>query len=123
MVVCGTGYVVRTTKSGVIIMLRNKKKGQTAVEFTVLIIVAIGAFLGIQNYVKRGIQGRWRDAVDGLGDQYDPRTADTQLRHTISSSTNTLIKTYNTQGGFWTRRTDDSFSSEKKTGYTGSGAY
>lgn len=104
-------------------MLKHNKKGQTAVEYAVLLIIVLGAFLGIQNYVKRGIQGRWRDAVDGLGDQYDPRTADTQLRHTLSSSTNTLIKTYNTEGGYWTRRTDESVSTERKTGYTSSGAY
>ena len=59
------------------IMLRIMKKGQTTIEYAMLLIVVIGAFLTIQNYLKRGVQGRWRDAVDSLGDQYDPQIANT----------------------------------------------
>lgn len=104
-------------------MFRKNRKGQTSVEYTVLIIVVIGALLAIQNYMKRGMQGRWKASIDELGDQYDPRTANTALRETMSSSTNTQIIAMNTQGGYWTRRTDESVSTERKSGYSSIGGY
>ena len=104
-------------------IFRRNKKGQSALEYALLLIVLMGAFIGIQNYMKRGVQGRWKASVDELGDQYDPRTADTNLRQTLSSSTNTQIIALNTFGGYWTHRTDVSVSTEQKTGYTSVGAY
>jgi len=104
-------------------MLRRGNKGQTSLEYVVLIIIVIGALLGIQNYMKRGIQGRWKSAVDDMGDQYDPRTAITDIRHTLSSTTNTTIDTFDVGGGVVTLRTDVSSSSERKEGTTTVGAY
>lgn len=104
-------------------MLRQKKVGQTSLEYVMLAVILLGAFLAIQNYMKRGFQGRWKEAVDGLGDQYDPRTMDTTIRHTLASSTNTSIIALNTEGGYWTKRTDVSASSERKTGYSVTGGY
>ena len=104
-------------------IFRRDKKGQSVLEYTVLLIVLMGAFIGIQNYMKRGVQGRWKASIDELGEQYDPRTADTNLRQTLSSSTNTQIVAMNTLGGYWTQRTDVSTSTERKTGYTSVGAY
>ena len=48
----------------------RKKKGQSSVEYAILIIVVIGALLSIQVYVKRGIQGRLKSATDDIGDQF-----------------------------------------------------
>lgn len=104
-------------------MLRVRKKGQTTLEYIVLIIVAVGAFIAIGNYFKRGIQGRWKASVDELGDQYDPRVADSRLRHTLVSSSNTVIIIMNAVGGFWTKRTDDIVSTDTKTGNIQVGAY
>ena len=104
-------------------IFRKNKKGQTAVEYVTILILCIGAFLTIQNYVKRGIQGRWKAHVDELGDQYDPRTAVTSITETLSSNTNTAIIVMNTEGGYWTSRTDHTISTETKTGNTSVGAY
>ncbi len=104
-------------------MFKKEKYGQTTVEYALLLIVIMGAFLTVQNYMKRGIQGRWKESVDSLGDQYDPRTANTDIRHIISSSTNTTIMALNTDGGFWTKRTDVSSSAEQKVGSTTVGAF
>lgn len=104
-------------------MLRNKRKGQSAAEYTVLLIVVMGAFLGIQNYMKRGIQGRWKESVDSLGEQYDPRTMVTNARHTLYTSSNTAIVAVNSIDGYWTQRTDTSATVERKTGNTTAGAY
>jgi hypothetical protein len=50
----------------------RKMKGQSTLEYAVLIIIVIGALLSIQVYIKRGIQGRMRSATDDIGDQYAP---------------------------------------------------
>ena len=104
-------------------MLRRYKRGQTVLEYVVLIIIVLGALLAISNYFKRGLQGRWKAAMDDMGDQYDPRVADTSLQHTLVQTTNTSIIAINQAGGFWTQRTDESLSTERKTGTVSVGAY
>ena len=51
---------------------RRMKKGQSTLEYAILIIVVMAALLSIQVYVKRGIQGRFKSAADDIGDQYSP---------------------------------------------------
>ncbi len=52
--------------------LLRKMKGQSTLEYAVLIIIIIGALLSIQVYIKRGVQGRLKSATDDIGDQFDP---------------------------------------------------
>lgn len=51
---------------------RKRKKGQSTVEYAVLIVLVISALLSIQFYLKRGIQGRLKSATDDIGDQFSP---------------------------------------------------
>ena len=97
-------------------MLRQKKRGQSALEYIVLIIVILGALIAMGTYLKRGIQGRWKTAVDELGEQYDPYFACAEIRHTLISQTNTQINPMNSDSGFFTTRTDRSISSDRKRG-------
>jgi len=63
-------------------MLRQLKKGQSTAEYAIVIGLVIAAAVGMQLYVKRGIQGKIKDAVDydgakgkyGMGNtgQYEP---------------------------------------------------
>ena len=48
----------------------RKIKGQSTLEYAVLIIIIIGALLSIQVYIKRGIQGRLKQAADDIGEQH-----------------------------------------------------
>ena len=50
----------------------RKMKGQSTLEYAVLIIIVIGALLSIQVYIKRGVQGRLKSAADDIGEQYSP---------------------------------------------------
>ena len=51
---------------------KKRQKGQSTLEYAVLIIIIIGALLSIQVYIKRGIQGRLKSATDDIGDQFSP---------------------------------------------------
>ena len=49
---------------------KRRKKGQSTLEYAILIIIIIGALMSIQVYIKRGIQGRLKQASDDIGDQF-----------------------------------------------------
>ena len=65
----------------------RKIKGQSSVEYAILIIIVIGALLSIQVYVKRGIQGRLKSATDDIGDQFSP--GNTNVYHTLKVTATT----------------------------------
>jgi uncharacterized protein (UPF0333 family) len=50
----------------------KRQKGQSTLEYAILIIVIIGALLSIQVYIKRGVQGRLKSATDDIGTQFSP---------------------------------------------------
>ncbi len=70
----------------------NQKRGQSTLEYAVLVVIIIGALLSIQFYIKRGVQGRLKSAADDIGDQY-------------SVGNTNLLKTTHTEG-----KTDETFS-------------
>ena len=46
------------------------RKGQSTMEFAILIAIVVGALLVMQIYLKRGIQGKLRSSADNIGEQY-----------------------------------------------------
>ncbi|MFH1622307.1 MAG: hypothetical protein ABIA97_04210 [Candidatus Omnitrophota bacterium] len=54
------------------IRLLIKKRGQSTLEYAILVVVVIMALIGIQAYLKRGISGRMRESADQIGDQFSP---------------------------------------------------
>ena len=65
-------------------------KGQSTIEYAVLIIIIMAALMTIQVYIKRGVQGRLRSATDDIGDQFSPGNTN------YSMSTKTFSKTEDT---------------------------
>jgi len=51
--------------------LKNRK-GQPSLEMTVLIAIVAAALLASQVYIKRGLQGKLKDAADQMGSQFSP---------------------------------------------------
>ena len=94
------------------------RKAQSTLEYTILLIIIIAAFMTMQSYVKRGVQGRWKQSVDDLGEQYDPRALDSQVHYTIDSNSESrmwiLPDRVNGINGMYTFREDRSESSEQK---------
>ena len=99
------------------------RRGQTILEYTIIVIILIGVFVAMQFYIKRGIQGRWKTSIDDLGEQYDPNLVRSKITHTVVTNSDTAIIAVNgilTDGtkGQWTNRIDTSSTVETKTGST-----
>jgi len=47
-----------------------RQRGQSTLEYAVVIAVVLAALLAIQIYVKRGVQGKLRSSTDSIGEQY-----------------------------------------------------
>ncbi len=65
----------------------RKRNGQSTLETAVLIMIVIGALLSIQVYIKRGVQGRLRQAADDIGDQYSAGNTNVYKSVTVTSNT------------------------------------
>ena len=65
----------------------NQKRGQSTLEYAVLVVIIIGALLSIQFYLKRGIQGRLKSSADDIGDQYS--AGNTNVFKTVKTFTST----------------------------------
>jgi len=102
---------------------KKNKKAQTIMEYCIIIAIVIGVFVAMSTYFKRGFAGRWKDAIDNLGDQYDPLTANTKITHALHSVTTSTITAETIDGNTITSRSDLTDSSEIKTGYSRMGAY
>src|SRR3990167_316575 len=100
----------------------RKRKGQGTMEYLVLTTIILGVFLTMSNYFKRGVQGRWKSAIDDIGEQYDPRVTDSLITQDLRLNSTTIVTSvpgslYG-QNGIWTMRSDESNSLETKTGGT-----
>lgn len=70
----------------------RKMKGQSTLEYAVLIIIVIGALLSIQVYIKRGISGRLKSAADDIGEQYSVGNTNYTSVTTVTSNTAETFK-------------------------------
>ncbi|MFA6217553.1 MAG: hypothetical protein WDL87_07915 [Candidatus Omnitrophota bacterium] len=66
--------------------IRLTKRAQSTLEYAVIIAVVVGALIAMQVYVKRGLQGRLRQASDDIGDQFSPGVTTTSYT-TVSNVT------------------------------------
>jgi hypothetical protein len=97
-------------------MMKQKRKGQTLLEFVVLFIVLIAAFLAMQNYLRRGVQGKWKENLDSMAKQYDP-AANAQTSYTMTQNATTTMNVNYEAGGYRTWRVDTTNMTEDKTGF------
>jgi hypothetical protein len=98
-------------------LTKRRKQGQTVLEYVMVLIIVMAAFFAVSTYIKRGLQGRWKVAIDDLGDQYDPRFTNSFIRHTILSNGITTVSFVNSGNGFYTMREDATNSRERKQGF------
>lgn len=101
----------------------RRKRAQSTVEYLAVITIILAVFIAIGTYFKRGIQGRWKEAVDGLGDQYDPRVTNADIMERTSGTTQVVVTTIPVNGGIRTLRDDTSDMVETKSGSMRVGAF
>ena len=101
--------------------MRNRR-AQTILEYTVILIVIVGVLIAMKDYIKRGIQGRWKAATDDFGDQYDPQNVNSTINYATQVNAVSMVTVtngeYQQADGQWTNRVDTSNSIETKTGFT-----
>lgn len=106
-------------------MLRQRK-AQSTLEYLVLTTIILGVLITMSGYFKRGVQGRWKAAIDDIGEQYDPRVTCSTITQSLEANTVVMVTTVPAslygQNGVWTMRNDQSTSVETKTGGTVVGA-
>ena len=67
--------------------------GQTITETAILFLVIVFAFVAMQVYLKRAMQGRLRGNIDQIGEQYDPQKTTSEYNMTHVSNTVTTTET------------------------------
>lgn len=74
-----------------------KRKGQSTLEYALVIGVVVGALLLMQYFVKRGYSGNLKRAADDIGEQYDPTTYSANFNVNQSSDTRQTVQNRETQ--------------------------
>lgn len=54
-------------------MFYVRTKGQSTLEYVILLGFVVAALIAMGVYMKRGMEGKLRESTDQVGDQYDPK--------------------------------------------------
>lgn len=65
------------------------RKGQSTLEYGLIIAVVVAALLAINYYMKKGVQGKLKESTDQIGRQFDPGTFNTAWKTTSNGLTTT----------------------------------
>ena len=67
------------------------KRGQSTLEYSVIVAVVVGALIAMQVYVKRGLQGKIRDSADQIGEQFSPSKSTANDISAINTNTTETV--------------------------------
>ncbi len=62
------------------------RKGQSTLEYAIVVAVIVGGLLAMQYYIKRGWEGRLKGAADNMGEQFEPAKYTANLNFHQSSN-------------------------------------
>jgi len=48
----------------------NRDKGQSTLEYAIIITVVIAGLVAMQHFMRRGVEGKLRESSDRIGEQY-----------------------------------------------------
>lgn len=68
----------------------GRPNAQSTLEYAVVVACVVAALLAMQLYMKRGTQGRLRQASDEIGGQYSPTSTSSTIKTELDS--NVIIK-------------------------------
>lgn len=76
------------------------KRGQSTLEYGVVIAIIVAGLIAMQAYIKRGVQGRLKQASDDIGEQFSPGySTGTYTTQSSVNSTENIVPT--NVGGIW----------------------
>ncbi len=103
----------------------KRSKGQSTLEYALIIAVVVGALLAMQSYMKRGVQGKLREATDDVGSQYSAgnvtakyitqQSTDKQTVETVGVGTTAGARTTSVQSPATVTTTAEGDNAEKIT--------
>ena len=67
----------------------RRSRGQSTLEYAVLVAIVAGALIGMAVYMKRGMAGRLRSSADSVGEQYAPGQTTSNFNLTVSGKSTT----------------------------------
>ena|SRR3989338_3280945 len=92
------------------------KKGQSTLEYAIVIAVIVAGLIAMQVYIKRGVQGRLKEASNEIGGQFSPgHTTGTYTTNSNASSNETIVPVQNSSGIFVSQTTSNSNQSQDRT--------
>lgn len=65
-----------------------RKSAQSTLEYALIVAVVVGGLIGMQVYIKRGLQGKLKSASDEIGDQYSPGNTTSQTNVAVTTTSN-----------------------------------
>lgn len=71
--------------------IRLNKKGQNTMEYAIIIAVIVAALIAMQNYIKRGIQGRMKQSSDDIGDQFSAQNTNGSTTTGLSANSHEQV--------------------------------
>jgi Flp pilus assembly pilin Flp len=84
-------------------MRKHRLTGQSLLEYAFLVAIVAAAFITMQHYIKRSVEGRIKQAADEVGEPYDSEgmrsstiTTNVNARYTIDSTSRVLDEIENT---------------------------
>jgi hypothetical protein len=105
-------------KGGEFYMIK-RRRGQSTLEYALIIAVVVGALLAMQVYFRRGVQGKLREATDDIGGQYSAGNVTAKYVTSQSADKVTKEQVGVTEG---ITRTEVTTAAEVTTSATGEGA-
>ena len=73
-------------------MLKDTR-GQSILEYVVIVVVVVAAVIAINIYMKRGVSGKLRESTDQIGEQFDIQKTETNItRNRTGTSLQTVQK-------------------------------
>jgi len=67
----------------------SKKRGQSTLEYALIIAVVIAALIALQAYIRGGVSGRLKASTDDIGKQFDTNNYTSAWKTQGTGATNT----------------------------------
>ena len=77
----------------------SRKRGQSTLEYALIIGVVVAALLAINVYMRKSVSGRLKQSSDDIGKPFDPEGTFTNAWQSAGAETTTTIETRATATG------------------------